>query len=134
MTSSSHPARIVVWGLLAHAPFGGMVWQVLHHLIGLRQLGYDVWYVEDTDQRMLNLDITDWVSSGQANANHARRYLEAVGLGGRWIIRSPSPSQVAMTAPDRAKSPKLSPASLNKVSFIYSPRVPARYATPCTSS
>jgi hypothetical protein len=90
MTSSHHTGRVVVWGLLAHAPFGGMVWQVLHHLAGLRSLGYDVWYVEDSDQRMLNLGVTDWVSSAQANANHVRRYLETIGLGDKWIVRSPS--------------------------------------------
>ena len=38
--------KIVVWGLLASAPFGGMIWQVFHHLVPLRRLGFDVWYVE----------------------------------------------------------------------------------------
>jgi hypothetical protein len=41
---------VVVWGLLAAYPFGGMTWQVLHHLAGLRALGFDVWYVEDSDR------------------------------------------------------------------------------------
>ena len=31
-----------------------MTWQVLHHLVGLRRLGFDVWYVEDSDS--LNTD------------------------------------------------------------------------------
>jgi hypothetical protein len=79
-----------VWGLLAHAPFGGMIWQVLHHLVGLRQLGYDVWYVEDSDKRMLNLQVTDWATSAADNAAHVGRYLDAMGLTDRWIIRSPS--------------------------------------------
>src|SRR4051794_29685686 len=30
--------EVVVWGLLASYPFGGMTWQVLHHLAGLRRL------------------------------------------------------------------------------------------------
>lgn len=81
--------RIVVWGLLAHAPFGGMTWQVLHHLVGLRQLGFDVWYVEDSDQRMLDLAIGNWVMSARENSEFARRYLAAVGLADQWIIRTP---------------------------------------------
>jgi hypothetical protein len=42
------PGKIVVWGRLASRPFGGMTWQVLHHLAGVRRLGFDVWYVEDS--------------------------------------------------------------------------------------
>jgi hypothetical protein len=87
--SARSRATVVVWGLLAHAPFGGMIWQVLHHLVGLRQLGYDVWYVEDSDQRMLNVQITDWVMSAGDNAAYVRPYLKAIGLADSWIIRSP---------------------------------------------
>jgi hypothetical protein len=43
------PGKTVVWGRLASRPFGGMTWQVLHHLAGVRRLGFDVWYVEDSD-------------------------------------------------------------------------------------
>ena len=42
--------RVVVWGLLASYPFGGMTWRVLHYLAGLRRLGIDVWYVEDSER------------------------------------------------------------------------------------
>ena len=52
-TSNIRPptrGRIVVWGMMARSPFGGMIWQVLHYLVPLRQLGFDVWYVEDSDE------------------------------------------------------------------------------------
>jgi hypothetical protein len=43
MLPSQYPptkrGRLVVWGLLGSYPFGGMSWQVLHHLAGLRCLG-----------------------------------------------------------------------------------------------
>ena len=81
--------RIVVWGLLAHTPFGGMVWQVLHYLVGLRRLGFDVWYVEDADQMMLDLAAKDWVVSAKRNAAFVDRYLGAVGMGERWVVRTP---------------------------------------------
>jgi hypothetical protein len=40
------PPKIVVLGMMAKMPVGGVVWQTLHYLIGLRRLGYDVYYVE----------------------------------------------------------------------------------------
>jgi hypothetical protein len=80
---------VVVWGLLAHSPFGGMTWQVLHYVVGLRQLGFDVWYVEDSDQRMLDLSMLDWATSAERNAAYADGYLRWVGLGDRWVIREP---------------------------------------------
>jgi hypothetical protein len=42
------PARIVVMGMLGGNPFAGIAWQVLHYLEGLRRLGCEVTYVEDT--------------------------------------------------------------------------------------
>lgn len=81
--------RIVVWGLLAHAPFGGMTWQVLNHLVGLRQLGYDVWYVEDSDQRLLNIRVDDWATEYSDNLAYLDRYMQAIGMSGRWVFRVP---------------------------------------------
>ena len=40
--------RLVVMGILGQLPFPGVAWQVLHYLEGLRRLGHDVYYVEDT--------------------------------------------------------------------------------------
>lgn len=39
---------IVVLGLLGQFPLAGIAWQVIHHLVGLRQLGFEVYYVEET--------------------------------------------------------------------------------------
>jgi len=42
--------RIVLAGGMAAMPYAGVVWQVLHHLEGLRRLGHDVFYLEDTER------------------------------------------------------------------------------------
>jgi hypothetical protein len=81
---------VVVWGLLAGSPFGGMTWQVLHHLVGLRRLGFDVWYVEDSD--------TPWMRPGDLgpaddpglNAAWVARALARIDLADRWILRVPA--------------------------------------------
>lgn len=56
------PSRdtIVVLGLLGQFPLAGIAWQLIHHLVGLRRLGFDVFYVEETgavpyDPRTKNL-------------------------------------------------------------------------------
>lgn len=40
--------RVVVLGMMGRTPFAGVAWQVLHYLEGLRRLGCEVTYVEDT--------------------------------------------------------------------------------------
>jgi hypothetical protein len=37
-----------VFGILFWYPLAGVTYQFLHYLIGLRKLGYDVYYVEDS--------------------------------------------------------------------------------------
>jgi hypothetical protein len=40
--------RVVYAGYLVRFPLGGYAWQVLHYLTGLRELGWDVFFYEDT--------------------------------------------------------------------------------------
>lgn len=80
---------LVLWGLLANEPFGGMTWQVLHHLVALRRLGFDVWYVEDTDAPLsdpFDISITE---DPTANAAFLQHWMNEIGLGDRWILRPP---------------------------------------------
>jgi hypothetical protein len=39
---------IVLAGYLVRFPLGGYAWQAAHYHLGLRTLGYDVWFYEDT--------------------------------------------------------------------------------------
>jgi len=93
LQKSEYPAAdkglVVVWGLLAHSPFGGMTWQVLHHLVGLRRLGLDVWYVEDSDRYPFALGGRDRTLDFGPNVDFLARHLTEVGLADRWVFRSP---------------------------------------------
>jgi hypothetical protein len=40
---------LIVLGMMGRMPVAGVVWQVLHYLEGFRRLGFDVYYVEDTE-------------------------------------------------------------------------------------
>lgn len=42
--------RVVVLGFMGLCPVGGVIWQFLHYIVGLKKLGHDVTYVEDTSR------------------------------------------------------------------------------------
>jgi len=91
--SNSYPpstkGKIIVWGQMAALPFGGMIWQVLHHLAGFRRLGFDVYYVEDSDRPLF--DPITYNPSWDCKPNVAllSRYMEGAGFGDRWVFRPP---------------------------------------------
>jgi hypothetical protein len=107
MSLSTHypPAtrgRVVLWGMLAAYPFGGMTWQVLHYLAGLRRLGYDVWYVEDSDSDLLD-PVTLWHTTDYtANVRYLSTQMKSVGLEDRWVFRPPNQHDLCLGARDRA--------------------------------
>jgi hypothetical protein len=93
--------------MLASFPFGGMTWQALHYLGGLRRLGFDVWYVEDTDNELLD-PVTFWNTSDHAaNVEYLSAQMNSLGLGDRWIFRPPGSSEDCLGARDMAGLQKL---------------------------
>jgi hypothetical protein len=40
--------RIVVMGFMGSMPIAGVIWQHIHYLVGLRQLGHEVYFIEDS--------------------------------------------------------------------------------------
>lgn len=41
--------RIVVLGYIVRGPLGGLAWHHLQYVLGLRRLGHDVYFIEDSD-------------------------------------------------------------------------------------
>ncbi len=48
MPGPSQKLRIIVGGLVGQFPLGGVAWDYFHYVLGLDQLGHDVYYHEDT--------------------------------------------------------------------------------------
>ena len=46
--SANGKLRIIVTGMVGQYPLGGVAWDYFHYLIGLHELGHDVYYHEDT--------------------------------------------------------------------------------------
>jgi len=42
--------NIILAGVMGRYPYGGVAWCSLMYLLGLRQLGHNVWYLEDTGE------------------------------------------------------------------------------------
>jgi len=78
--------RILFAGIIARYPFGGVTWCSLMYLLGLRALGHEVFYIEDTGECVYdpiqNTRATD-PSYGTSYINDA---LAPVGLGDRWTF------------------------------------------------
>lgn len=78
--------RIIVCGLVGQYPLGGVAWDYLQYLIGLHQLGHEVYYHEDTwcwptDPRV------GWpVEEAAYSVDFLRAFFEqhAPELAGRW--------------------------------------------------
>ena len=73
--------KIIVWGFLASYPFGGMVWQVLHHLVGFRRLGFDVWYVEDSNNPIYDPNNWEPAISSIPNIRYLKQKWKRLVLG-----------------------------------------------------
>lgn len=67
-----------------------MIWQVYHYLVPLRRLGFDVWYVEDTDEFLYEPDTFMPTWDPTKNARLLNQFMQRIGLEDRWIVRVPS--------------------------------------------
>jgi hypothetical protein len=79
---------VVLAGYLVRFPLGGYAWQAAHYLLGLRALGHDAWFYEDTGHHAFAYDPTThgWGPEYGYGVGAARAFLERVGLGERWVF------------------------------------------------
>ena len=80
--------RIIVTGLVGQYAFGGVAWDYLQYVEGFRQLGHEVFYLEDTEMWPYD-PVNNTIS---ADCSYNVRYLADVmnrlGLAGRWVYRN----------------------------------------------
>ena len=83
--------RVVVTGLVATYPVGGVAWDYLQYVQGFRALGCEVTYLEDTGQWLYDpaaQTFTDDVRAGARHLNDALASLD-VALARCWSLRAP---------------------------------------------
>jgi hypothetical protein len=65
---------IVVGGYIVAYPLGGMTWHHLNYLLGLHELGHEVWFLEDSGSYSFPYNPVTWQTS--ADSTYGRKYLE----------------------------------------------------------
>ncbi|HYB91685.1 MAG TPA: hypothetical protein VEC38_11640 [Candidatus Binataceae bacterium] len=84
------PGVIVVYHLAVQLPFAGIIWQLLHHLIGFQRLGFDVHYIEDTGGWVYDQAGETFISDPARNLALVRRALDRHGFHGSIAFRDKS--------------------------------------------
>jgi len=76
--------RILFAGIIARYPFGGVTWCSLMYLLGLRALGHDVFYIEDTGECVYDPVQNTRATDPIYGTTYIHNALEPFGLGDRW--------------------------------------------------
>jgi hypothetical protein len=86
---------IVLAGGIGRSGLGGQAWAYLQYLIGFRELGHDVYYLEDCGEtsNVWNWDAEEWTQEITFPANYVRQCLEPFGFKGKWIYRTNTESE-----------------------------------------
>ncbi len=85
--------NVIVTGLIAqHSTLGGVTWDYLNVLLGVRDLGHDVYYFEDSGEwpykQVGGPRERDWVAvDGTANVTYLAHVMSRFGR--RWRSRPP---------------------------------------------
>jgi hypothetical protein len=77
-------ARVVVMHFAGQMPLAGIAWQALHYLVGLRRLGYDVWYVEDHGTNPYDPRLNSIVNDNAPNVAYLAQLMTRFGFENRW--------------------------------------------------
>jgi hypothetical protein len=76
--------KILFAGIIARYPFGGVTWCSLMYLLGLRALGHEVFYIEDTGECVYDPIQNTRATDPSYGTSYINRALEPFGLGDRW--------------------------------------------------
>jgi hypothetical protein len=81
---------VVVFGIAFLYPLAGVTWQFLHYLVGLRRLGFDPYYVEDSSRWVYDPALGDFTPDPARNIAAVLPAFEAHGFADRWACRVPA--------------------------------------------
>jgi GT2 family glycosyltransferase len=80
--------KIVLLGMLTKIPVGGVVWQTIHYLVGLRRLGYDPYYVEAHARTPTTLMRDETDDSSALAASFIAGVMRDFGFEDRWAFHA----------------------------------------------
>ena len=81
--------RIVVGGLIATYPLGGVAWDYAQYAAGFQRLGHDVLYLEDTGHWLYDAVNQTYTDDATHNSEYLAGVMRQFGLGDHWSLRDP---------------------------------------------
>lgn len=78
--------KILFAGIIARYPFGGVTWCSLMYLLGLRALGHEVFYIEDTGECVYDPVLNTRATDPSYGTTYIHASLEPYGLGDHWTF------------------------------------------------
>jgi hypothetical protein len=78
--------KILFAGIIARYPFGGVTWCSLMYLLGLRALGHEVFYIEDTGECVYDPVQNTRATDPSYGTSYIDSALAPFGLGDRWAF------------------------------------------------
>lgn len=88
-TRSTSSLRIIVTGLIAQYPLGGVTWDYIQYVAGLARLGHDVYYLEDTGHWPYDPSVDGLTDDPSFNVLFLMNVMSRFGLPDRWAYRFP---------------------------------------------
>lgn len=79
--------KLIVFGIIFWYPLAGVTYQFLHYLIGLRRLGWDVYYVEDSSRWVFDVSDFELTPDASTNVSMVAPVLDKSGFEGKWVFR-----------------------------------------------
>lgn len=81
---------IILAGAIGRFPVGGQAWCEMQYLLGLRDLGHEVYFLEDCGEEswVYNWETQEVTTELDYPTTYVRECLEPVGLDGRWMYRA----------------------------------------------
>ena len=85
---------IILAGGIGRSGLGGQAWAYLQYLIGFRELGHDIYYLEDCGETssVWDWDKEEWTQELDFPAAYVRDCLEPFGFKEKWIYRTTAES------------------------------------------
>src|SRR3954469_8140014 len=90
--------RAVVGGAIGTFAVGGVAWDYGQYALGLEQMGFEVYYLEDTSMYAYDPTVNEYIADCTYGAAFIERFFSATSptLGTRWHLRGPDDREYGM--------------------------------------
>jgi hypothetical protein len=96
--------KVLVLHFTGQIPLAGVAWQALHYVLGLRRLGFDAWYIEDSGADPYDPRQQKVGTDSTYNVAYVKRMMERHDLDDRWAYWDANTNEVCNISRERLMS------------------------------